>query len=264
MKQEIWLVRHGNRIDFVDETWREEFGDDPYLSDDGVLQAQQTGRRLRREGIQHLVASPFLRTLETADHIAAALKLPIYLEPGVGEWLNDEWFETAPKIMTPKEAVAKFPRVDLSHRTIVRPQFPESELQALARCRKAVLALAKRYPGNLLIVCHGFSQIGMSWALMEDRCEIDWGFCSLVKIVREDGKNTLALAGDRSHLTAFDEDENAFDGELEREDEEDENAGAATADAGPKIRWYGEDGETGEDDDDDSDPMQFPGVPRLF
>ena len=73
----IWICRHGNRIDFVDPSWQ---GTDPYLADDGIVQAKETGIRLREEGIQHIFASPFLRTIETAHHIAEAVDLSVKIE----------------------------------------------------------------------------------------------------------------------------------------------------------------------------------------
>jgi len=42
----------------------------------------QLGQR-QREGIAHIFASPFLRTVQTANQIAEALDLPIKLESGL-------------------------------------------------------------------------------------------------------------------------------------------------------------------------------------
>ncbi|MBV8884961.1 MAG: histidine phosphatase family protein, partial [Chroococcidiopsidaceae cyanobacterium CP_BM_RX_35] len=68
MAQTVWLARHGNRIDFVNPEWFKtaERRYDPHLSDDGVVQAQQLAQRLKGEGIAHIFASPFLRTVQTA------------------------------------------------------------------------------------------------------------------------------------------------------------------------------------------------------
>ena len=92
-RQTIWLCRHGNRIDFVDPSWK---GDDPPLSEEGVIQAKETGLRLQGEGIAPLFTSPFLPTIETAHHIAEALDLSIKIEHGASEWLNAEWFSERP------------------------------------------------------------------------------------------------------------------------------------------------------------------------
>ncbi|MBI4489268.1 MAG: histidine phosphatase family protein, partial [Deltaproteobacteria bacterium] len=68
-RQTIWLCRHGNRIDFVDPSWK---GDDPHLSADGIIQAQETGLRLLGDCIQHIFTWHFMRTIDTAHHFAEA------------------------------------------------------------------------------------------------------------------------------------------------------------------------------------------------
>ena len=101
--QVVWICRHGNRIDFVDPAWRGHNGDDPHLSPDGVVQAQETGKRLRGEGIRYIFSSPFLRTVETAHYIAEAIDVPIYIEEGASEWLNPEWFSALPAFIPPQD-----------------------------------------------------------------------------------------------------------------------------------------------------------------
>ena len=75
----VWLVRHGNRQDFVDRSWRETAArpHDPPLSADGREQARETGRFLAGEPIDHLFASPFLRAVETAARRAAGERIAI-------------------------------------------------------------------------------------------------------------------------------------------------------------------------------------------
>jgi len=86
----VWIVRHGDRLDFADPTWRHTATrpDDPSLAPTGIAQSQALGRQLRRERIAHLFSSPFLRTVETAHLVAAALDLRIKVEPGFSEWLS--------------------------------------------------------------------------------------------------------------------------------------------------------------------------------
>ena len=72
MPQTVWIARHGNRIDFVNPDWflTAERPYDPHLSEDGHVQAKQLANRLKGEGISHIFASPFLRTVQTANHAA--------------------------------------------------------------------------------------------------------------------------------------------------------------------------------------------------
>ncbi len=47
MSQIVWIARHANRLDFVNPDWfiTAEQRYDPPLSDDGIVQAQQSARR---------------------------------------------------------------------------------------------------------------------------------------------------------------------------------------------------------------------------
>ena len=207
MRQVIWLCRHGNRIDFVDPSWK---GVDPYLSDDGVIQAKETGIRLRSEGIQHIFASPFLRAVQTAHFIAEALDLPVKIEHGACEWLNTDWFPEPPALLPLEEICERFPRVDPHYQSIVMPHYPETSEGAFFRAGKTSAALAEAYEGDMLIVGHGHSVYGMAWGLIGDGCNVSPGLCALVKIVRNNGVANLELSGDSSHLTDGDKNRKRF------------------------------------------------------
>jgi broad specificity phosphatase PhoE len=196
-KQTVWLCRHGNRIDFVDPTWQ---GTDPHLSPDGVEQARETGERLRSESIRRIFASPFLRTVETAHHIAEALDLPIHIEHGACEWLNPEWFPTPPRLMTPHELRERFPRVDTGYRSVLTPAYPEDGDTASRRAGEAARLVADRFREDLLLIGHGHSVGGMAVGLMEHTPEFSCGMCALLKIIRQNGTSTMELTGDTSHL----------------------------------------------------------------
>jgi broad specificity phosphatase PhoE len=196
----VWICRHGERIDQVDPTWRQRGGRDPHLSSDGVRQARATGERLRDEGIQHIFCSPFLRTVETAHHIAEVLDLPVLIERGAGEWLNPMWFARAPEIVSPQERAERFPRIRPDHVSLVIPRYPETSEQAFARAGKTACRLVETYGGNLLLVGHQHSVEGMSWGLLGARLAIRSEMCALIKIERQNGVWRLALNGDMSHL----------------------------------------------------------------
>lgn len=197
-RQNIWLCRHGNRIDFVDPSWK---GDDPHLSEDGIVQAKETGLRLKGEGIQHLFTSPFLRTVETAYYIAEALDLPIKIEHGASEWLNPEWFSKRPNHMSPDELFKQFPRIDKSYRSVVMPRYPEGSEEAFVRAGEASRMLSDTFREDFLVIGHGHSVTGMAKGFMGSDCQIFCSLCSLVKVVRQNGCATLELNGDVSHLS---------------------------------------------------------------
>jgi len=197
-KQDVWICRHANRLDFVDRSYR---GYDSPISDDGVIQAQQTGERLKGEGITQIFASPFLRAIQTAFHIAEALDLQIKIEPGMSEWLNADWFSGMPQFMTPAEAHAVCPRIDLAYRPVILPEYPEDGDFAAKRAGRAALMLADTYSDdNILLVGHGHSVCGAATGVMKEHASVRPGLCALIKIVRTNGVPELVLPGDTSHL----------------------------------------------------------------
>ena len=204
-KKTVWLCRHGNRLDFVNPEWK---GDDPPLSEDGVIQAKETAVRLKDEGIDNIYVSPFLRTVETAHHIANALKLKIKVECGISEWLNPEWFPAFPKLNSLFDLKKQFPHVDLSRKSYFKPTFPETLETAKARSVKTVKTIIDDCHGDLLIVGHGLTVASASQALLGEK--IYPGLCALVKINIHNGTPVLELQGETSHLSGGKKCENRF------------------------------------------------------
>lgn len=197
----VWIIRHGNRIDFVDPTWHERIGGDPHLSEDGVVQARETGSRLVGEGIRRIFASPFLRTAETAHYVAEALDLPIFLEQGACEWLLEEWFPRGPEFVSSQEMAERFGRIDPAYQSIMTPSYPETEAQVLERAGTTMRRLAEKYQEPFLVIGHGASVHGMTKGLVKDCQGLSAGLCALIKIVRSGGAWALELRGDTSHLS---------------------------------------------------------------
>jgi broad specificity phosphatase PhoE len=224
MTQTIWIARHGNRIDFVNPEWfnTAERRFDPHLSDDGVVQAYQLGQRLKRENITHIFASPFLRTVQTANQIAEALDLPIKLESGLSEWLNPAWMPAMPETMSIEALTEVFPRIDTSYTSRVIAEYPETDEKSLERSGKTARLLADEFlPEDILLVGHGASVLGATMGLVGEtaKTQVNASLCCLVKVVRQDidvdlvtalashtsPKWVLELNGDTSHLTEIEE-----------------------------------------------------------
>lgn len=208
--QIIWIARHGNRIDFVNPEWfnTAERRYDPPLSDDGVVQAYQLGQRLKTEKIAHIFASPFLRTVQTANQIAEALDLPIKLESGLSEWLNPVWMTAAPEKMSIEALTEVFPRIDTSYNSRVIAEYPETAEQSLARSGKTATILADEFsPEDILLVGHGASVMGATIGLVGEvaKTQVKASLCCLVKVVRQDPEWVLELSGDTSHLSEIEE-----------------------------------------------------------
>jgi broad specificity phosphatase PhoE len=205
MSQTIWIARHGNRIDFVNPQWFDTAKRpyDPHLSDDGIVQAQQLAKRLQRESrITRIFASPFLRTVQTANEVAEVLDLPIKLDWGLCEWLNPEWMSAMPETLSRETLARDYPRVDLSYSSD-NPVYPETWDACIERSSKTCRRLADNYrEEEILLVGHGASVIGTAMGLVGtvDGSEIKAALCCLVKIVRKEGKWVMELKGDTSHL----------------------------------------------------------------
>ncbi|MEP7167184.1 MAG: histidine phosphatase family protein [Candidatus Woesebacteria bacterium] len=75
----FYLIRHGQK---------QESHYDPELTELGHQQAQKTGEFLKKFPISYIIASPKLRTQQTAGHIAATLSLPIHTDERLKERMD--------------------------------------------------------------------------------------------------------------------------------------------------------------------------------
>ena len=76
---ELYLVRHGEAA-IPPDTFQNDFP----LSELGRRQAQALAERFRDVRIDHLITTPYLRTTETAEAIAAVAGVTAIEEPGLG------------------------------------------------------------------------------------------------------------------------------------------------------------------------------------
>lgn len=203
MSQTIWIARHGNRLDFVNPEWfnTAERPFDPPLSDDGVIQARQLGQRLGQENIAHIFASPFLRTVQTANQVAEALDLPIKVESGLSEWLNPGWMPSMPEKLSIEALHEQYPRIDLNYTSRVIANYPETSEEVLERSGETARRLAAEFPEDILLVGHGASVLGTTRGLVGGEPEVNAVLCCLVKIVRVGEEWVMELNGDTSHLS---------------------------------------------------------------
>ncbi|MEE8536063.1 MAG: histidine phosphatase family protein, partial [Kiloniellales bacterium] len=81
------LIRHG-QSDFnviFSETRVDPGIVDPGLTEEGERQAEAAGQALAEHDVRRILASPYSRTLHTAEIIAGHLGLPVVIEPLVRE-----------------------------------------------------------------------------------------------------------------------------------------------------------------------------------
>ena len=202
MLQTVWLARHGNRLDFVNPEWfnTAERRYDPPLSEDGLIQAKELGERLKSEQIAHIFSSPFLRTIQTANQVAAALELPIKLEAGLSEWLNPAWMTETPETHPEEFLANQYPRIDWSYTSRILPQYPEAEVTVRERTAATVRQLVSEFSEDILLVGHGASVVGATAGLVGENSPVNASLCCLVKLVRYSEAWAMELNGDTSHL----------------------------------------------------------------
>ncbi len=74
MAKHLYFVRHGESNSNADGVFR---GEESSLSEKGEKEARTVAERMQRIGIDAIVSSPFLRTMQTAEPISQLLDLPI-------------------------------------------------------------------------------------------------------------------------------------------------------------------------------------------
>ena len=148
------LVRHGqSHFNVVFGATHEDPGFvDPGLTGEGVRQANAAAESLADHDIRRILASPYSRTLETAEIIARRLELPVAVEPLVRERASYTCDIGSPC----SQLMDRWPEFDFSgldERWWPEPE--ESELELFARCTAfRGLAAAIEDWRHVLVVSH--------------------------------------------------------------------------------------------------------------
>jgi broad specificity phosphatase PhoE len=148
------LVRHGqSEFNVIFGATRQDPGIvDPKLTQEGHRQAAAAGESLVGQGLTRIIASPYTRTLQTADIIARILNLPVMIETLIRE---HAFFSC--DIGTPRSVLSQnWPHLDFAD--LVEswwPAGPETEEEVHARCREFHSAMAVRNDWQeTLVVSH--------------------------------------------------------------------------------------------------------------
>ncbi|KAF8360284.1 hypothetical protein PRIPAC_87207 [Pristionchus pacificus] len=204
----IYTVRHGERMDNVDKTWkmsRKEKGeiwDDPPLTDRGLKQASETGEYLSSLPITAVFVSPFTRTIQTATQILNQFNSPppMYIEPGLAESLNACM---DPPGIPSKEQMRKLsPYINFSYTPVYSLPLPREnggDVGCYARVATTIQSILDNTSGNILIVSHG-SPIASSHLYLFSR----WAYvgqCTVSTIAYRKGVYVPLSIGDSSHLS---------------------------------------------------------------
>lgn len=204
MADTVWAVRHGQRQDSVDPNWESnaERIHDPPLTELGRWAAWRVGRRLDEADIAFdaVLASPFLRAVETADEICREIDREFVLEPGLGEHRNAEWFDSEPETVAVEALDRQFGTLRLDHEPLVFPSFPESHDDAMERIGETTRRIAAAVDGTVLLVGHGITIGGVVGGLVGSAEGADAPLCGLTRLDRDGEAWELAFSGDMTHL----------------------------------------------------------------
>ena len=202
MSQRIWIVRHGNREDFQNPGWAKTASRpfDPALSADGETQAKEVGLSLQGEQVHRVFASPFLRTIQNASHIADALNLPVCLEPGIGEILPN--VKSTPELLPEDERRRRFPRIDEEYTATYELPYPETSEEGHERAAVAARTLTDSFPDkNMLMVTHGAPVVGIVRGLTGLADRITVPLCCIFTLQRNGSGWDVIKLSETSHLS---------------------------------------------------------------
>jgi len=148
------LMRHGqSEFNVVYATTRVDPGiEDPVLTTAGKRQAAEAGDRLGAIDLRRIVASPYRRTLHTAEIIAEHLGLSVVIEPLVRERCFFVCDLGSPR----SEISARWPGFefgDLAERWWPEPDETEEELQVRCDAFRSTMAAAADWP-HVAVVSH--------------------------------------------------------------------------------------------------------------
>lgn len=181
---------------------------DPPLTDEGRCQATALGRRLAgSEAFAGLVfASPFRRTLETAQLICEALDMRFAPLPELGEFMAGTEYNAPFRGMSRAEMIDAYSRITVPGAWPDHWWYPWQEnLDAfLARTRKGISIVSRHadVPASLLLVGHGAQLQWLPRILLDEmELELPRGVnTALTRIGFDQARAKLVYGNDTSHL----------------------------------------------------------------
>ena len=196
----VYLTRHGARIDSDDPHWLQTCShnrsDDPHLSQAGRSSASELAQALTRKQqsgacqLKHIVSSPYIRCVETANFVAEALGLTIKIEPGIAEVNSSR----SAGFLDACDLKLQFPLIDTAYEPATKREDLSLEYSdgACASCSSdAAIKVRERLEGDILFVGHGASCLGISGAFGHHGYV---GYSSLTHFVKRNG--TWKVSGD--------------------------------------------------------------------
>lgn len=204
MTDTVWAVRHGQRQDTVDPDWELTAArvHDPGLTELGRWQAWRCGRFFADRGVDlaAIYCSPFLRAVQTTAEICGEIGGQAWLEAGLGEHRNSEWFEREPETLSSDTLADYFDPIRNDHEPFVIPEFPESHDKAEQRAGEAARRAADAHDGPVLLVGHGLTIGGVVRGLVGSTEGVDAPLCGITRMDRAGEEWELTFSGTIDHL----------------------------------------------------------------
>lgn len=205
MSTRLFLVRHGATAQTAEDRFSGAEGVE--LSEQGRLQAERLGERLRREGISAVFSSPLSRAMETARIISkgwSATPVPV---DGLREIAHGHWEGLQRKEVEEKFA-AEYSMWEQDPFACA-PAGGESGVEVLARALPALLKIIDEHPeSKVLVVSHKAtirlllcSLLGIDARGYRDRLD-QAPACLNVIDFKDSVRARLMLFNDTSHYSA--------------------------------------------------------------
>lgn len=234
IKREIYLIRHGEREDDAKNKHKEEFETitiperNSRLTSKGEYQAFITGRQIHsllpkrktmtKNHSVFILSSPYVRCVQSAVSIAAALKLTtrpvfkntVYIVDNLKEYQNRKNFvsdfelERSYESLTPRFMI-KLKKIELG---VKMKKEVEDAPKSYVRVREIIdfmktedFLIEGEKPRFVICVTHAFFLLNMMLQYgkaMEANSPID--YCSLSKIEVGDGRDELSVVNSCDHI----------------------------------------------------------------
>lgn len=194
----IYLIRHGQK---------ERLVGDPPLTAKGKIQAEKTADFFASIPVDHIAASPLLRTRQTAEIIAHRHHLPVKIDPRLIERAN--WGEDP--LQSWQDFLSDWYKA--SEDREYQPHIGDSSIAAGKRLETALSTYENPHFEHVVLVTHGGIITDWLRNFVGDEHLIEHYFgsyqnlraatvpeCSITEIVIEHGQYTLACLSRADHL----------------------------------------------------------------
>ena len=206
---QIFITRHGQiSFDELEQNNIVFSKNDPPISSLGEEQAKRLAEEMKRLNFKgKIYASPFLRTIMTANHVSQLLNIPIHICPELIEIVLDEKSMQEFKGLKLDELKNLFPKI-AEDAELPYPWWKTKleDMEAVKMRVRTLLESLIEKQEDVLLICHGASAIAAFYCLSEMAekppfLNLEWYNCSLTHFTYSDGKIEPVTIINNSHMT---------------------------------------------------------------